>query len=206
MLIADAAALALLGVATNLDNLSLGMAYALRGRRIAWGANLLIAAANASGTAVAMVGGAELGRWIPGASGDVVTAGLFAVLGLLSLWEAIRGKPHAMGVPEEARSLHFFSPDPAPDRGCGPRVRWGEAGALAAALTVSNLAAGVGAGLAEFPLVATVSVMAVCSVAGITLGQLAGGRIHTWIPLRLAGIAAAVLLLVLAALKVPAGD
>lgn len=193
--------LALLALATNVDNLAVGAAYGVRNRRVTPAQNAAIACANAAATAAAMAAGHALGDWLGGVWGVALGAATFTALGAAAWIDTARARPRPLGTPDAAATLHFFrvADEGAPRRPAAERIPWREAGALAFALSVSNLATGVGAGAADWPVAPLAALMWFASFAGIAAGLLAGARLTSVVPIRHAGYCGAALLLALAA-------
>jgi putative sporulation protein YtaF len=173
----------LLAVSSSLDNLGTGVSYGLRNICIPLSLNLLIAISNSSGTLLSMLFGKVLsGVLRPNAAG-LLGALLLISLGIWSLIAGVRKKrperDFAPGPPEETPALKksFFPMlsavinDPfAAGILCNGKVKIKEGAILAAALTLSNISTGIGAGLIGFNPGLTTAAVFVCSIIAVSLG------------------------------------
>jgi putative Mn2+ efflux pump MntP len=159
----------LIAAVSNLDNLAVGVASGLRARRIAAAPNLIIAVVTMVGTAVAMVFGRALSR--------LMSLGLASVLGSLIIM--------AIGGATVVASLHALrDPTSVPKivqrRRAGAAnetVSWREALLLGVALSLNNVGAGVGAGVAGVPPLATTALAGVFSVLCVGGGSKLGSSV-----------------------------
>jgi putative Mn2+ efflux pump MntP len=120
---------------SNLDNLSAGLAFGLRGRRIMIAPNALIAVVTMAGTAGAMTSGRAIGRLLPSGLAGALGAAIIVAIGVVTLvgWPPTR-QPALSG--EQTLS-------------------WHEALVLGVALSLNNIGSGVGAGIAGVSPVVT---------------------------------------------------
>lgn len=176
--------LLLLAVSTSLDNLGTGVSYGLRNVCIPLSINLLIAIFNSSGTLLSMLFGKVVsGVLRPNAAGLLGDVMLIAI-GIWIFIAGVRKKgpemPFAPGSPEETPALKktFFSMlsavlnDPfVAGILCSGKVRIKEGAILAAALTLSNISTGIGAGLLAFNPILTTAAVFVCSILAVSLGM-----------------------------------
>ena len=174
----------LLAVSSSLDNLGTGVSYGLRNICIPLSLNLFIAISNSSGTLLSML----FGKVISGVLRPN-DAGLFGALLLIAIgiWIFIAGfrrkgteMPLARGSQEKPAVLKksFFPMlsavlnDPfAAGIFCSGKVRIKEAAILAAALTLSNISTGTGAGLIGFNPGLTTAAVFFCSILAVSLGM-----------------------------------
>ena len=174
----------LLAVSSSLDNLGTGVSYGLRNICIPLSLNLLIAISNSSGTLLSMLlGKAISGVLRPNASG-LLGALLLIAIGVWIFIAGIRKKASQMafapGPVEETPALkktflsmlHAVLSDPfAAGILCSGKVRIKEGAILAAALTLSNISTGIGAGLIGFNPGLTTAAVFVCSVLAVSVGM-----------------------------------
>ncbi len=137
----------LIAAVSNLDNLAVGFALGMRDRTVALAPNVVIAAVTMAGTAVAMTSGRVVARTM---SPSVASAVGSLIIIAIGVWTIIAsrhgGRPLAgAGVPDTRRSARR---DPN-------GLSWRETLALGVALSLNNVASGVGAGIAGVSPVAT---------------------------------------------------
>ncbi|APB32613.1 membrane spanning protein [Gloeomargarita lithophora Alchichica-D10] len=174
----------LLGVATNIDNLIIGTTYGLRRKRINFLGNLTIAVFNALATFLSVLAGDFLRRFLSESIGELLGGLAFLVLGILTILEAYLAE---RAVEEQGES---FSPQAAL-----VRTPYREIVAVGLGTAVSNLAGGVGAGLAGFDPVRMTVLMFVFSLLPISLGQWVGQHTAAKFPQQWANITAATVLM-----------
>ena len=172
----------LLAVSSSLDNLGTGVSYGLRKICFPLSLNLVIAIFNSSGTLLSMLfGEAVSGVLRPNIAG-LAGAILLIAIGIWIFIAGVRKKGPEMSseTPEETPTpkKNFFSmlfaalDDPfAAGILCTGKVRLKEGAILVAALTLSNISTGIGAGLIGFNPGLTTAAVFVCSVLAISLGM-----------------------------------
>ena len=179
----------LLAVSSSVDNLGAGISYGLRNICIPLLLNLLIAVFNSSGTLCSMLFGKIISRVLRPDTADLLGALLLIAIGTWILHTGSGKKTtstvYSPGLPEKTPHLKkTFIPrlfavlnDPfAAGILCNDTVRTKEGLVLAAALTLSNISTGLGAGLIGFNPWLTTAAVFVCSVFAISLGTNIGGR------------------------------
>lgn len=189
----------LLGLGANLDNLGVGISYGIRGMKVNWRANAVIALIAFVATAAALLMGRGAATLLPVvAARHVGAAILFAVgawIGLEAWLERL--EPPEGDQPQRLLRLPLGAPgvwmeilrDPQKadvDRSGAIDLR--EAALLGIALSLNNLGAGLGGGLNHYPTLATAAVTAIGSWLTITAGQ----RLGNWSGARWLGQGAAV--------------
>jgi len=174
----------LLGVATNIDNLIIGTTYGLRGKRINFLGNLMIGICNASATFFSVLAGDFLRQFLSESVGELLGGLAFLTLGILTVWEVYLAEQSV-----EAQLEDGFPPV------VPVRVSYREAGAVGLGTAVSNLAGGVGAGLAGFDPGRMTLLMFVFSILPISLGQWLGQNTRAKFPQAWANVTAAVVLM-----------
>jgi putative sporulation protein YtaF len=164
------------GAVSNLDNLGVGVAFGIRGRRIDAIANAIIAGITMTATAAAVIFGQNLLGVTPAVARGWLAPVIVIGIGTATVLTAAVGSPRRSG----AR----IRPD-ARDHGretAGIMSRR-EAVVLGVALSVNNLGTGVAAGAAGLPGLAATTSAGLLSLAcldwgsrcGTTLGRLAFG-------------------------------
>jgi putative Mn2+ efflux pump MntP len=156
----------LIAAVSNFDNLGVGIACGARGTRIDAKANLVIAAMTMAATGAAVTIGGALFNIVPAEVSELAGPLIIIVIGLGTVRSSVRARWYP-GI-EEADHV----------------VSLRDAIVLGVALSINNLATGVGAGAAGIPAVATTASAGVFSLVfvekgsrfGKTCGQLLLGR------------------------------
>lgn len=168
----------MLAVSSNLDNFGVGVAYGIRRVCISVSSNLLIAVINTTGTFVSMVAGERLYHYMQSDTANYAGSAIFIIAGCLVVINDI--------VKKERKSVYISGESfvskmiPVPDKPwiinmyCKGRISLKEGFVLAAALTFSNLATGIGAGLIGLNLSLTILFVFSFSIAAIIIGMKAG--------------------------------
>ena len=76
----------LLGLAANMDNVSVGFAYGVKRRRIGWWPNLLIAVITTAITLIAFAGGTAIRRALPPELPNFLGGGMLLMLAAWNFW------------------------------------------------------------------------------------------------------------------------
>lgn len=165
----DLIAIVLFSLASNLDNLGFGIAYGLRGVKVPWLSNAVVAGVSGFATWLTMVAGGALATLLPGSIAHWLGA---ALMGAIGLWICLRAmlQPAHAGAPSPHREIsqvlrvHIRSlgliiqilrePGQA-DLNRSGSLDWKEAILLGLALALNVLAGGLGIGMVGFPPVAT---------------------------------------------------
>jgi putative sporulation protein YtaF len=199
----------LLGLGSNLDNLGVGISYGIRGVRVDWKANSIIAGVALIATAGAMAAGHVAGAVLTVHTARHIGAAILFLVGLwvgLQAWlerfdqPAAEGPQRILRVPLGAPGLWLeILRDPSKaDLDRTGTIDQKEAFLLGIALCLNNLGIGLGGGLSRYPIVPVALVTAagswVTMGVGAWLGRAAGSR---WLG-RSASYATTILLLLLA--------
>ena len=154
--IANAASTLLFGIAANADNLTLGFAYGLKGRRIGWLANLLIAIITTAITLVALIFGRAISALLPVGLPTVVGGSLLVALAAWSLFR------------DRNRQLEHSAVARTDGRGS---IGLTETLYLSGALSINNIGLAVAGGIGGIdPAPAAISIF-FFSVVMLVLGQ-----------------------------------
>lgn len=162
---------------SNLDNLGVGVALGMRGRRIGAIANLIVAGITMAATAAAVTRGHLFANLIPSA-----VRGWLGPLIVIAIGVATAGTRAQTPRPAEcSRATRGAWRHPSR---VDHTVSWSEAVAFGVALSVNNLGTGVGAGVSGIPAVAATVSAGLLSLAcvgggsdvGRVLGRLVLGR------------------------------
>jgi putative sporulation protein YtaF len=197
----------LLALASNLDNVGVGIAYGMRRVRVPLGSNLLIAAITATGTLVSVLFGNTVGKFLSHGLASVLAG---AVLISMGAWvvvrEALALYQNSHQAPDQAPTgvseagylsqIHSIRINPlSADSDRSGKIDFREATLLGLALTPNNLVNGAAAGMMNLSVAVLVLMVFVFSVitiwAGIGVGQLCGKR---WLG-SIAGVASGALLI-----------
>jgi len=156
---------------SNLDNLAVGTAYGMRGTRIAARSNLFIAVVTMGATAGAMTFGHALSGLLSSSVASTLGALIIIAIGagtvFASLFELLaRVDP---GLPGDACVSHRV--------GTKDAISNRQALALGIALSLNNVGAGVGAGVAGVPPLATSLLAGALSLICVGGGSALGGAL-----------------------------
>lgn len=174
----------LLGIATNIDNMIIGTTYGLKRRRIDFLSNLMIASLNGGATFISVLAGDYLRQFLSEQVGEFLGGLVFLVLGIATIAET-----YMIGKEEQPSDAEVINP-----KSGWMRVSRKEALALGLGLSITNMAGGVGAGLAGFAALHMTMLMFVFSILPISLGQWLGQNTGRKFPQHWANITAATVL------------
>ncbi|MEN9218380.1 MAG: manganese efflux pump [Gloeomargarita sp. DG_2_bins_126] len=174
----------LLGVATNIDNMIIGTTYGLKRRRIDFLSNLMIGSLNGGATFVSVLAGDYLRQFLNEQVGEFLGGLVFLVLGIATIAET-----YMMGKEDQETDSEEINPKLGLTR-----VSRQEVLALGLSLSITNIAGGVGAGLAGFKVLQMTMLMFAFSVLPISLGQWLGQNTGKKFPQHWANITAATVL------------
>jgi putative sporulation protein YtaF len=198
----------LLALASNLDNVGVGVAYGMRKVRVPFTSNLLIAAITASGTLLSMLFGNTIGKLLSGGLASVLAGGVLIVMGT---WVVVR---EALSLSRRNLQQQTLLPASPPgdtsyldklqtirinplsaDVDQSGQIDYREAALLGLALTPNNLVNGAAAGIIDLSIAAVVILVFLLSMAtiwaGICVGHQCGKR---WLG-NIAGVASGALLI-----------
>lgn len=189
--------LLLIGVASNLDNLAVGVVLGMRKIAIPARSNLVMAGIAFLFSLVSVLGGAALGRVMPEHRANLVGAILIMAIGV---WMIPACQGLLMRVLAPLLRLSLFSMLAAPelaDRDRSGVITFGEAMVLGVAVSLNCLTNGVTAGLWKMD----VWLMALCNavlsyvsiVGGVALGRRSSGH---WMGAHSALVAGVLLILI----------
>jgi putative sporulation protein YtaF len=190
-----------LAISTNVDNFGVGIAYGIKRIRIGAASNLLIACCNCSATYLSMRAGETIAQFVPASvcntigSGTIVLVGLWALLNTFAFGGS-DSETNPAGEPKEKIQLEYIAQHPEVldvDRTGHVNVR--EALPLAFALSISNLATGMGARLAGLDVDFLVLLMFAFSILGIICGYYFGRLFSRKLPKRWPGVVSGILLI-----------
>lgn len=167
----------LIGVASNLDNLAVGVAYGIRRISVPTLPNLTIAAIAFAFSAISAVAGAELGHYLPPRLADVLGALIIIGIGVWML--PLRGRAPVAAPPPASRRPSVMTilrePELA-DRDHSHEISLSESLLLGVALSINCLTNGVPAGLWKLNAWHVATCNAVMSFATLWFGVQFGKR------------------------------
>ncbi|TDF98757.1 sporulation membrane protein YtaF [Paenibacillus piri] len=177
-------------VSSSLDNLGVGISYGIRGIRIGFISNLIIAIICFLFSEAGLSGGQWLSEVLPGIFPVLVGAFLLVIIGIRIILLAFPRKNHDVQQPSEdradAKSLKGLLQNPeAADADKSGEIGWGESVILGIALSANAITNGLGAGLLGLSPLAISLTAALGSFVtvwfGVTLGRkVAGVRIGSF--------------------------
>ena len=154
----------LFGLAANVDNVSIGLAYGLSHRRIRWHSNLLIAAITTLVTLVALAGGLAIRHVLPPRMSDVLGGSLLLMLASWSFYAECRGRRRS-----SSPAQHRFA--------ARPRVGVVETLTLAAALSINNIGLAISGGIGGVNYHSAALAIGGFSIVMLALGQGIGSNV-----------------------------
>ncbi len=168
--------LIIIGVASNLDNLTVGIAYGIRGVALPWRSNLVIAVIAILFTLIGMNAGSSVGRFLSDTEANLVGAGLLITIGI---WVALLRPPTETleDAPDDATTILGLlrGPELAGRRHSGV-IGMGEALVLGVALGFNCATNGIPAGLWKLNAVAASLINASFSFISLVFGIRVGNR------------------------------
>ena len=160
----------LIAAVSNLDNLGVGTAFGMRDTPVSALANLIIAAVTMAATAIAMTFGRALSQLIAPSIGSALGSAIIIAVGAgtVTTWIRTIRTPARSPIPAAAPPTNALHPNTISPR---------EALALGVALSMNNLGAGVGAGVAGVPAVATTLLAGTFSLLAVGGGSRIGSSV-----------------------------
>jgi putative Mn2+ efflux pump MntP len=151
----------LFALAANTDNLTIGIAYGMKRRRICWGQNLLIAAVTTLITLVALTVGRQIREVLPPRLPDVLGGGLLVLLAAVSI------------VCERAGAVVQFA-NPLSRFAERASVGLGESLILSATLSINNIGLAIAGGIGGVTYASAAASIFCLSMVMLALGQAIG--------------------------------
>lgn len=178
----------MIAAVSNLDNLAAGFAFGMRGARIAVGPNALIALVTMAGTAAAMSSGRAVARLMPLSVASAVGSLIIIAVGVGTVLVSLAGRREPAGAPMTERLLRR-------GRDASEPLSWREALLLGVALSLNNVASGVGAGIAGISPLATTLLAGAISLLCVGGGSRVGSSVARLLAAPSAGLVAGLVLL-----------
>ncbi|WP_223068891.1 sporulation membrane protein YtaF [Paenibacillus caui] len=145
-----------IGLASNLDNAGVGIAYGVRKIRIPWYSNLTVALISFLGTLLSGAFGSILAFWIEPWISHAIGSAVIIAVGLWVLLQAFKERGTEEVLPETAG--HFSrllrNPEEA-DKDSSKSISFSESILLGTALAMNALAGGFNAGVTQLNIVLT---------------------------------------------------
>jgi putative sporulation protein YtaF len=197
----------LIAVASNLDNLTVGIALGMRPLRVSALANLLIAAVTVAGTAAAMAAGDTLKSYLPESTAHLLGGLTLIAIGAWMIVTGIRALLRwTVNPPRQARDGRFvvlhIPLGAVGDRNRSRTLTPREALGLGAALALNNVASGVPAGASGIPPILVTGLTGALSLACVGGGARLGSALAKAVSGRYAPALAGVMMLAVGALAV----
>jgi putative Mn2+ efflux pump MntP len=163
-LIFDQMASALLfGFAANADNLTIGVAYGIKHRRIRWQQNLFIGVATTLVTLAAMTLGRQIRDMLPSRMPDIVGGALLVVFAAWNVYWERSGTSDRRSVPTSRFAMR-------------KSVGMGETLFLSGTLSINNVGLAIAGGVGGVGYLSAALSIFCFSVAMLALGQAVGGN------------------------------
>lgn len=148
-----------IGIASNLDNAGVGIAYGVRKIYISTFSNFMIALISFTGTLIAGYFGIWISQWVPHFVGNVIGATVIISVGVWVLWQPFIGKKERKKEPEKIKRKNFITgllrrPEEA-DFDQSKSLSIFESIVLGIALSINALAGGLDAGLTKLSVLYT---------------------------------------------------
>lgn len=173
-----------IGIASNIDNLGIGMSYGMRSTRVPFFSNLLIALLSVIATFLSMTAGDLVSHTLQSPVANAAGGVMIIVLGLWSIRPGAFRRPAEQAAPgsTEGSVLSLLDNPEKADRNQDHILSWRESISLGLALAMNCIASGFGAGISGVSPVWTSVSVGVFSLITIELGIRIGYRLaDTWI-------------------------
>jgi putative sporulation protein YtaF len=163
------------------DNFAVAIAYGIKRIRIGILSNFIIAIFSCVGTYCSMTIGAVIARFLSHELANILGSGVLVVIGIWGIWDAIKTereekRKKKQSSPNELSYNTFINEPERADRDKSRVIDVKESITLAFALTINNVAGGVGAGLSGLDIFLTTYLTFVLSIAAIFFGYFLGAR------------------------------
>ncbi|MGC9194577.1 MAG: sporulation membrane protein YtaF [Syntrophobacteraceae bacterium] len=200
----------LMAISSNLDNVGVGIAYGARRISIPFASNLLIAAITTIGTFLSVAFGKSMSAFLKPQIANCLGSAILIGAGVwVAFYDSIAASPRTKPLLEKAAvdsltSRSFFKKIlTVLDNPCSADVDFSshldlrESAVLGLALTLNNLANGVGAGMIGLNTLWLCVFVFVLSIATILAGIMTGARYGSRVFGRFSGIAAGIILILI---------
>lgn len=188
-----------LSISYNVDNFAVGIAYGVKKIKIGISGNLIIAIFSASGTYCSMSLGAVFSKFMSANLANLIGCAALVAVGIWGLWDTLKTelqkKKHKRKSSHELSYNAFIEKPERADLDNSLFIDFKESISIALALTINNLAGGIGAGLSGLDVNITTFLTFVLSLLAILLGYALGEKFTSRMSGKWAGIVSAFLII-----------
>lgn len=168
-----------LAISSNVDNFAVGVAYGVKKIKIGILSNLVIAVISASGTSFSMSIGEIISKFLPAHVAKLLGSGALLAIGVWGIWDTLRTqrqeKRNRNKSSEHELSYNTFIQKPErADLDNSRTIDVKESVTIAFAVTINNLAGGIGGGISGLNIAITTVITFVISMLGVPLGYFLG--------------------------------
>lgn len=169
----------ILAIFNNIDNLAVGIAYGVKKIKISIFSNLIIAVVSGVGTYFSMSLGGIISQLLPANLANLIGSLALIFIGVWGIWDVWNTeiKPRKKLHKNELDYTLFIAQPERADWDKSNSIDVKESVGLALALTINNLAGGIGAGISGLNIIYTTLLTVILSLAAIALGQLLGRKL-----------------------------
>lgn len=169
----------ILAIFNNIDNLAVGIAYGVKKIKIGIFSNLIIAVVSGVGTYFSMSLGGIISQLLPANLANLIGSLALIFIGVWGIWDVWNTeiKPRKKLHKNELDYTLFIAQPERADWDKSNSIDVKESVGLALALTINNLAGGIGAGISGLNIIYTTLLTVILSLAAIALGQLLGRKL-----------------------------
>ncbi|WHY21711.1 manganese efflux pump [Paenibacillus sp. G2S3] len=172
----------IIGLASNLDNLGIGVSFGARSTRITPFSNLIIAVLSMLATYISITSGEYVSEYFSEANGNAIGGCLILFMGIWSI-RAVYKKPTSTETAQSAMDGIESTPLVTSNSDSGYRqvLEWQESIWLGVALAINCIATGFGAGISGVNAAFTAISVGVFSFITVAVGLKIGNRFSkTW--------------------------
>ncbi len=190
-----------LAVSSNVDNFAVGIAYGVKKIRIGILGNLVIASISAGGTYASMTVGAIISNYLSPNIANLLGSGVLVAIGIWSMWDAIQTEKQERRKKQKKQqssdfSYNTFIEDPArADLDNSRIIDMRESVTLGFAVTINNVAGGIGGGISGINIIFTTLLTFILSLLGVAFGYFLGTKFAARMSGKWSGIASGCLII-----------
>ncbi len=193
-----------LAVSSNVDNFAVGVAYGVKKIKIGIFSNLVIAVVSASGTYCSMTVGEIISRFLSAHVANLLGSGVLVALGIWSLWDTLRierrekrnrSKKFSDFSDNDLSYNTFIEKPEKADLDDSRTIDVKESITLAFAVTINNVASGIGGGISGLNVTLTTFLAFILSILVVILGYFLGEKSSAKMSGKWAGIISACLII-----------
>ncbi len=172
----------LIGIASNLDNAGVGIAYGIRKIRISWFNNFIIAFFGFLFTLLAGFFGNWIALFISEFTANLIGAIVLGIIGVFILCQPFLGQRNTVGSKDGNVLMGILRDPEKADFDGSKTISFSEAIVLGIALSINNIAGGFDAGVTNLNLWLTATISGVFSFICISSFAYVGKRFFSRIP------------------------